>query len=284
MKKKLAAALRCGTTIAAGALMLAAGLNLFLVPGKISSGGLSALGTVLLYLFRIPLSVTTLVFNAALFLLGYRFLGRSALIRTLLGVALLSLFLQLTAALPAYSGDLTVAALLGGLLTGCGVGITVRQNASTGGSDLAALLLHRFFPYLSIAALILIIDCAVVLLAALLFRSVTVACYSFLTLFVASRVTDSILTLGYTAKSVQIFSGENTAIAAMIMTRFRRGVTGLHSAGLYSGKPGLTLLCVVAPKELPLLIREVRRLDPGAFIVVSDVREVLGEGFPSRPE
>lgn len=265
--------------IALGSLLLAAALNLFLAPNKISSGGVSSIGTVLLHLFGVPLSVTNMAFNIVLFLLGYRFLGKGAVFKTVAGVVLLSLFLQLTAYFPAYTGDPLVATLLGGLLMGTGVGLVVRQGASTGGSDLAAMILHRFAPHISIAMFILIIDCAIIIGAALVFRSITVAGYSLLSLAVASRLTDGLLTLGHSAKAVQIFSKKHAAISAAIMTRLERGVTGLHSRGLYSREEGLTLLCVVSPKQLPKLIALIKETDPAAFIVVTDAREVLGEGF-----
>lgn len=275
MKKKLLDYL----LIALGALLLAAALNLFLAPNRISAGGVGSIGTVLLHLWGIPLSVTNIAFNIVLLLLGYRFLGKGAVFKTVAGVVLLSLFLQLTAHFPAYTGDPLVATLLGGALMGSGIGLVVRQGASTGGSDLAAMILHRFAPHVSIAMFILLIDCAIILGAAVVFGSVTVAGYSLLSLFIASRLTDGILTLGSTAKAVHIFSKEHEAISAVILEQFRRGVTALHSTGQYTRAEGRTLLCIVSPKQLPRLIRTVRELDPAVFIMVSDAREVLGEGF-----
>ncbi len=267
--------------IALGTLILALGLNLFLAPNKVSPGGVSSIGTVLLHLFSVPLSVTNILFNTALFFLGYYFLGKGSLLRTATGVLLLSAFLQLTSYLPAYTGDLLIATLGGGILMGVGVGLVLRRGASTGGSDLAAQILHRFAPHISVAVFILIVDCVIILLAAALFRSMTVAGYSLLSLVIASRITDGLLTLGHTAKAVQIFSEEHFQISAMIMSRFKRGVTGLHSRGLYTGTERMTLLCVVTPKQLPALIRAVKEMDPTAFLIVSDAREVFGEGFRS---
>ncbi len=267
--------------IALGCLVLAVSLNIFLAPNKISGGGVSSIGTVLLHLFNIPLSVTNIVFNVILFAAGYKFLGKGAVLKTAAGILLLSLFLQVTSYLPAYTGDLMIATLLGGVLMGVGVGLVVRQNGSTGGSDLAALVLHRLIPHISVATFILFIDCAIIVGAALVFKSFTVAAYSVLSLFLSSIVTDRIMTFGDNAKSVYIISKEHHKIATEVMEKFERGVTALHSVGCYTENEGMTLLCVVSPKELPRLIRTVRELDPAAFIVINDSREVLGEGFKS---
>lgn len=263
--------------IAAGTLLLAISLTQFLAPHRISSGGISSIGTLLLHFFRLPLSLTTITLNLLLFLLGFRFLGKKTLAKSALGIFLLTVFLQLTAALPIYNGDLLIATLLGGLLMGAGVGLVVRQGASTGGSDLAALILHRLSPHLSVADLILLLDCSVILITAAVFRSVTVAGYSLLSMFIAARVTDGILTLGNTAKRVEIFSKEHAAISHAILTQLKRGVTALHSTGQYTQTEGRALLCVVSPKQLPHLMELVRELDPAAFIVVTDAREVRGD-------
>ncbi len=265
--------------ITLGTLVLAVGLNIFLAPNKISGGGVSSIGTVLLHLFKVPLSVTNIVFNVILFAAGYKFLGKGAVIKTAAGIVLLSLFLQITSYFPAYTGDLMIATLLGGVLMGAGVGLVVRQNGSTGGSDLAALIFHRFLPHISVATFILIIDCTIILGAALVFKSFTVAAYSVLSLYLSSIVTDRIMTFGDEAKSVYIISKEHEQIAEEVMVKFERGVTAFHTVGCYTKEEGETLLCVVSPKELPLLIRTIRRLDPAAFIVINDSREVLGEGF-----
>lgn len=265
--------------IALGCLVLAISLNIFLAPNKISGGGVGSIGTVLLHLFKVPLSVSNIAFNVVLFAAGYKFLGKGAVVKTAAGIVLLSLFLQITSYFPAYTGDLMIAALLGGILMGAGVGLVVRQSGSTGGSDLAALIFHRVLPHISVATFILIIDCAIIIGAAVVFKSFTVAAYSVLSLYLSSVVTDRIMTFGDQAKSVYIISGEYQKIADEVMGKFERGVTALHSVGCYTEKESMTLLCVVSPKELPYLIRTVRELDPSAFIVINDSREVIGEGF-----
>ncbi|MBQ2613914.1 MAG: YitT family protein [Clostridia bacterium] len=265
--------------IPAGCLSLALGLNLFLVPIKLSPGGVSTLGTIFLYLFHVPLSVTNLALNAVLFLLGYRYLGKASSVKTLAGILLLSLFLQLTSHIPPFTEDVLLATILGGLLAGFGIGLVVRQEGSTGGSDLVSLLLHRFFPHISVSTFFLVIDCVIIALAGIVFSSLAVAFYSSLSLYIAAKVADFILTMGNLAKSIYIISPKGEEISEVIMERFARGVTGIYSKGMYSGSSGMMLLCVVSPKELPSVVHTVRNLDPNAFLIISDAREVMGEGF-----
>ena len=265
--------------IASGSLALALGVNLFTAPNKISAGGITSLGTIFLYLFGIKISLTNLVCNCLLFFFGGRSLGKYAVYRTAAGILLLSLFLELTSRLPPYRGDLMICAVSGGALMGVGVGLVVRRGASTGGSDFAALILKKFFPHLSLAAIIMFIDCAIVAVAGLVFKSFTVTFCSVAALYVSARITDRIVSFGDSAKMVQIFSKQNERLAADIIKNLNRGVTGIYCRGMYSGKGSLMLLCVVRPRRLPALVSLVREVDPDAFIIISDAREILGEGF-----
>ncbi len=279
MRKKGKKILKEYFFIAAGSFILALGLTLFLAPMKISSGGVGSIATVFLHLFSIPLSLTTLFVNAVLFLFGYKFLGKSSVMKTLAGILFCSLFLEVTAYFPVYTEDILIATLIGGILMGLGVGLAVRQEASTGGSDFAALILNRFFPHFSVSFLMLWIDCAIILISGLVFRSITVTFYSAITLVVSMKATDLVLTFGDAAKSIYILSPKTQEISVRIQERFERGTTGIYSKGMYSDQNSLMLLSVVSPKELPVLIHLVRDIDKDAFIVVSDAREVLGEGF-----
>ena len=270
--------------IVLGSFVLALGVNLFLTPNKISSGGISTIGTILLHLFGIKMSVTNLALNAVLFLAGFKYLGREAVLKTVIGILALTASLEVTSYLPTYSEDMLLSTVVGGVLVGLGVGLVVRQNASTGGSDFAALVIRRFLPHVSLATILLVIDCAVIIAAGIVFRSVTVTIYSVIAMYISSRVTDAVVVFGNKAKAVQIFSDHNEEIAEYVMKEFERGATGIHCRGMYSGKEKLMLLCVLSPKELPRLIRTVKGIDPTAFIVINDAKEVLGEGFNLRAD
>lgn len=262
-----------------GCAVLAVGINVFLAPNKISAGGISSIGTVLSHLFGIRMSLTNLFFNGILFVFGYKSLGRYAVIQTLFGIIALSFFLEITSIIPIYTENDIISVLCGGVLMGVGVGIVVKRGASTGGSDFAGLMLKKIFPHISLARLIMIIDCTIVIISGIVFKSFTVTIYSILALFISSIVTDKIMTVGDDAKVIQIFSSELQKISDYILEQFERGVTGIHCTGMYSKLDSIMLMCVVTPKELPIYLKLIKEIDKNAFIIIGDVHEVIGEGF-----
>lgn len=266
-------------TILVGSFLLAVGINVFLVPGKLSAGGVTALGTVLWYLLGVRLSVTNLLCNLVLFVFGARFLGKRAILQTACGTLYLSLLLELTAYFPAFEEDSLIAAVSGGVLMGIGIGLIVRKGASTGGSDLAGLILRRLLPHIPLAVLIMLIDCGIVMLSGVLLQSYTATFYSVIALFVSSLLTDRIIILGDRAKMLQIFSAKAPALADRIMRDLGRGVTGIHCVGMFARNETLMLECIVKPRELPHCLDLVRQIDRDAFVMIANVQEVLGEGF-----
>lgn len=265
--------------IAIGSFLLSVSLSVFLTPAALSAGGVGTIATVLYSFFSVPLSVTVLFSNALLFAIGNRFLARGVVFRSLFGVLTSAVFLEIAALFPGYPGEPTVSAIAGGILMGVGLGLVVRNGASTGGSDFAALILHRFLPHISLSRLILLIDSIIILTAGFAFRSVTTTVYSAAALFLSMEAADRVITFGNAAKAVFILSPDAEAISAQIHSRFSRGTTGIYSRGMYTGKDSLMLLSVVSPKELPGLVSLIREIDSAAFITISDVREVFGEGF-----
>ena len=265
--------------IAVGSFILAFAINYFLVPCKISTGGVSGLATVVYYLFNIPLSVTTLIINLILFFFGYKTLQKSSIAKTIAGILFLSLFLEVTEFFGSYSDDIMICSIFGGILVGVGVALPVLKEASTGGSDFAALMLHKAIPYISVATFILLIDTAVIGASGAAFKNYTIMFYSVISLYISSKVTDWILVSGKYAKSVMIISENHQQIADEVMADMKRGVTGIYSRGCYHKKDNMMLMCIVRSKEIPRLLEKVKRIDKKAFTIVSEVREVRGEGF-----
>ncbi len=265
--------------ITSGCFLLAVSINVFLLPNNISAGGISSVGVILFHLFKIRISITNLIFNAVLFFFGYKNLGRYAVVKTALGTVLLSLFLELSSGFPVYKENQIIAAISGGILMGVGVGLVVKVDASTGGSDFAGLILKKFFGHIPLARLIMIIDCAVVILSGVVFKSFTITFYSVMTLFVSSLITDKLITAGDEAKMIMIISQKKDEIAEQILVKYERGITGIHSVGMYSNSETVMLMCIVAPKELPKYLNMIKEIDKKAFIIIGNVNEVIGEGF-----
>ena len=230
------------------------------------------------------MSITNIAFNVILFALGFRYLGKYELIKTAMGIVALTGFLELTSYFSAFTDDIMLATIIGGVLVGIGVGLVIRKDASTGGSDFASLIIKRFIPHLSLAIIIFVIDCTVIILSGIIFKSITITIYSVISMYISSKATDYIVTLGNRAKSIQIFSDKYNEISHHIIENFERGVTGVYCKGMYSQNEKIMLLCVVSPKELPKLINSIRTIDKCAFIIINDAKEVLGEGFKKKSD
>lgn len=264
-----------------GVILTALAIVWLLIPNKIAAGGVSGLATVFYYLWGWPVSIVMLIINIPLFLsclwvFGPRYGGK-----TLFGTAMISLaieFWQKLIHLEPLTKDPLLAALYGGVISGIGIGIAFRFRGTTGGTDLAARLLHHFTG-ISIGRSLMFFDGAVIVFAGFVFKSSELALYAIMTIFVCSKVIDTVLEgLDY-AKAAFIISSQPEIIGQKILTDLGRGVTGLFGRGLYSTDKKEVLLCVISRAEEIRLKELVKQVDPRAFVIITDVHEVLGEGF-----
>jgi uncharacterized membrane-anchored protein YitT (DUF2179 family) len=264
--------------IVIGSFIGSLGLTMFLVPNKVAAGGVSGLATVLHYLFGLPVGWTMLAMNIPLFVAGVIFLGKGFGLKTLAGALLFSVFTEATKNFPVLTHDLLLSTVYGGLILGAGLGIVFRARGSTGGSDLAAMLINYFIPAVSIGQGILFVDFFVIGLDGVAFNW-ELAMYSWIALYVSSKVIDLIQEGVNYSKAVYIISDEAENISRKILNEMERGVTFLGAKGAYTGEEKNVLMCVVTRLELTRLKNIVHELDPRAFVIVHDVHEVLGEGF-----
>lgn len=275
------------TGILAGTGVYAFGLHYFVIPNRLMEGGVTGVALLLNYALSLPPSLTTLMLNIPLFIIGWRVFGGPAMTYTVIGTLSVSLFLWLMEQAirlgllePFRSeGDLLLAALYAGVTLGAGLGLVFRFGGTTGGSDILARLIHQFRGW-SMGQIILAID-AVVLSASLFYISKERVLYTLVAVFIASKTIDFIQEGAYAAKAFFIISTEGGRIARRIAEELDRGVTLFEATGGYSGKPRHVVYCIVNRQESRKLRALVRRLDPGAFTVISDVHDVLGEGFRS---
>lgn len=255
-----------------------AGLNLFLVPNKIAAGGISGIATILYYVFKFPLGITIAALNVPLFIFGVRIVGKTFAIRTAYSLVLYSVLAEV---IPVTGNqDILLGCVYGGVLMGAGIGLVIRSGGSTGGTDMAARMLNSRSKNTSIAAFMFMIDFVIIGAAGLVFNSLELALYAIASLFISAKVID-FFTDGLTAaKAFYIISDRSEEIAAAIMKQMDRGVTALKAKGVYSGKDKEVLLCVLQWRtEGPKLKTLVKSIDEKAFVIVADVKEVLGEGF-----
>lgn len=282
-----------------GCLVMTVAMNFFLIPFKLAPGGVSGLSTVVYYLLNnaIPVGTLMLFFNIPLFVAGFKTKGRRFILRSLYGAVLLSVMIDVSAPfteklVKVYlvefdsamaTPDLLLNGLLGGAIMGLGLGIVLKEEATTGGTDLAAAVVRKFIR-LSLGELIFIFDGSVILFATIAFRSVKLGLYAAISLYIASKTIDAYMEGFHFGKSLMIISNCPDVIASRLMHDVDRGVTGLKGMGMYSRQDKTVLLCVVKKQEINVVKEIVKECDPNAFILLSDVREVLGEGFePLHP-
>jgi uncharacterized membrane-anchored protein YitT (DUF2179 family) len=285
MKIHLFAIWRTIIPIAAGTAVYAFGLHYFVLPNQLMEGGLTGIGILFNYAFGWPLSVTTILLNIPLFIIGWRMLGFGQMIHTIVGTVLLSVFLAVMEALigagwlvPFHTRqDYILAALYAGVTLGCGLGVVFRFGGTTGGADILARIAVKKRGW-SMGQIILTIDALVIGLS-LLFIPIEKVLYTLITVFVAAKLIDVIQEGAYAAKSFSIITENGEKMADLITKEMDRGVTVLQAVGAYSGNPKQMVYCVVARQEIRTLKMLVRSADAHAFIVVSGVQDVLGEGF-----
>jgi len=263
--------------ITLGSLVTAVGLDMFLVPNRIAAGGVSGLATIIFYLFGFPVGMTMLAMNVPLFVTSLKVLGPRFGIKTLYGFFILSVFVDLLEpVIGSPTSDPLLAAIFGGSMTGAGLGLVFRAGGTTGGTDIAAQLVRKFFKTTSGQGL-LFIDGMVILLAGIVF-SAELALYALISVFITSRVID-VVQEGVGAKAAIIISDHTDGIARAIISQLDRGATLMEGTGAYTRKSRGVLLTVVGRWEVARLKSLVWEVDPCAFVIVTNAHEVLGEGF-----
>ncbi len=263
-----------------GILVMAVAFNVFLIPNRIAAGGISGLGIILLHLFNIPVGLTIFAANVPLLILSWRIIGSRFVINSLIGAVFLSVSVEVLSFLRPLTADLLLASIYGGILVGIGVGIVFRAQGSSGGTSLAARIINHYFG-LTIGQSFLIVDFIVIALA-LIFLNAEVALYALLALFVSSKVTDLVQEGLSFSKAALIISDKTGEIAARVLTELERGATEIPAQGAFTGEERKILLVILSQQEVSRLKAIVHSADPRAFVVISNVSEVLGEGFRLR--
>lgn len=267
-----------------GGAVMGFALEFLLVPAKIAAGGVSGVATILYYLFRLPVGVMVFVINIPIFMIGMKEFSWRFLLTSIIGTAAMSgaaqfFELDFFQKLLPLSEDIFLCSVLGGAIYGAGLGITIRAGGTTGGTDIVSLVLKKKFPNFSVGQLIIFIDGAVIAAAGIAFKSMETILYSAVLLFVSSYVLDTMLAGVDFAKIVYIISEKNADISKAISERISRGSTALNGHSYYSGMSRDVLMCVMRKYQVPPLKQLVTEIDPTAFVIVTDAKEVIGEGF-----
>ena len=267
-----------------GVFLLAAAINMFFDANKLVVGGFTGLSIIInsylnsLFNIDMTLSIINLFLNIPLFIVYYIIIGKGTLVRTVIATILLSVALEITKILPVFVGDMLLVAVYGGVMSGVGIGLVFRGLATTGGVDTVATIIHKLKPHIPVSVIMFICDALIIIIGFFVFGAQK-AMYAIISIFISSKCIDTILEGMAFAKAAFIISDKSDEIAVKIMEQVSRGVTSLHGKGMYTGEEKNVILCVFAQKEIAKIKEIVHDIDKKAFIMLTDVKEVLGEGF-----
>lgn len=267
-------------TIALGAILMAIGLELFLVPNLILDGGVVGASIIISHLTGLPLGVFIFILNIPFFFLGYKQIGKTFALSTLFGITVLSIFTSLLHNIDAFTSDLLLSTVFGGVTLGMGVGLVIRNGGSLDGSEILAILFNKALPF-SVGEIIMIINLVIFSVAGFVFTWEQ-AMYSFLAYFVAFKTIDIVIQGLDESKSVFIISDTVEDIGDAIMDRLGRGVTYLHGEGAYTGDNKKVIFTVITRLEEAKLKSIVEEIDDKAFLAVGNVAEVQGGRFKKK--
>lgn len=262
-----------------GNVLMSIGVGAFILPAGLMIGGATGIGLIISHYWGIPVSSLVAVYNAVMFLIGAVFLGKHFAATTLISSFLFPFLLgQIEAVVQSpLTSDLLLSVILGGVLSGLGIGIVIRAGSSTGGNDIPMLLLNKKLG-VPISAAMYSLD-FIILCLQLPYSSLEIALYSIVLIATYSIMADKASTLGKGRVQVRIISSEHKKICRAIQEQIDRGVTLYRIEGGYTSQESCEVMTVVSGRELNRLNRLIMEIDPQAFIMIAHINEVRGRGF-----
>ena len=262
-----------------GVLLAAFGIGMFSVPNKIVSGGVSGISTILYYNFKIPAGITYYVINIALLLIGLKKLSKKFIIRTLVSSGLVSLFIDIFSNLPPITNDIVLASFFGGVIFGIGMGLTLIEDSSTGGTDILGRIIQSRHPHVQIGKILMLIDLVIIAFSFITFRQADITLYGIMSLYVSTSAVDLLMHKLNVSKFVFVISDKGEMIAKELVSGSKRGVTIIDAVGAYTMNEKKVLICAMKENEMPFFQNKVLAVDKDAFIVASESQEIFGKGF-----
>ncbi len=273
--------------IVIGTFLVAAGYVYFITPYKIVPGGIYGISIVLHHLFGTPVGLTALLFNIPLTIIGTKVLGPRFGTKTVVGFVLTSVFVDTLSFFSEYrplvESDPLLSSVFGGALVGAGVGMIFKSKATSGGSDVIAMIIARF-TRLPLGQLMMAVDSVIVLVGFAAFGDWRTPLYSWITIFVMGKTIDTVLSGVNYEKTIFIVSEKHLEIRDKIINDLNRGGTFLQGEGMFNGQSKKVIFTVVNRRELAMLEEFINKIDPKAFLTIMDAHEILGQGFKSLHE
>ena len=268
--------------IIVGGIIYSAGLHCFSAPNEIAPGGVAGISTLInAATGGMNIGILYGIINIPLIIIGFIFLGKKMMIKTLLSVAVVTFATDYgLAGVPIYeNGDKMLAAICAGVLFGVGLGVVYVREGTTGGTDIINKIINKKFPHISVGAAMRGTDAVIIGASMLVFKSFEAGLYALIAIFISSKVLDMILYGSFEGKMMLIFSDKYGEISEYIMTNLDRGITWLNGTGAYSKQSKQVICCAVHKSEYAKVKRKVKEIDSKAFIIITNAGEVLGEGF-----
>ena len=258
---------------------MAIATSLFLLPNQLSTGGFAGIATILYYFLKIPMGTTILTFNIPLFLFaGYK-LGKSFVIKSVIGTTTFSIAIDILDKLTPLTQDRFLACIYGGIIVGLGTAIILKADSSTGGSDLISMLVRKYNPDIRTSNVIIIVDTVIVTLNVLFFKEIEIGLYSAIAIYLMGKIIDIIFEGIYFTKLVIIISNKSQEISEEIGEKIRKGTTGLFGKGMYTNEHKTILMCAASRGDVARVKQTAKKIDPKSFIIIANAREVVGLGF-----
>lgn len=262
-----------------GTAIAGLGMGSFLLPNKISSGGFAGIATIFYYFFDWNVGFTVIVMNIPFLFLAFMKIGKKFLVKTILGTLSLSFFIDFFERFALATNDRLLSCIYGGVLVGIGTALIFKARTSTGGSDLIVQFAKASGVRISSSRLLNLIDISVVVLNVIFFKEIEIGLYSAIAIFLDGIMIDNIFEGINFSKMVFIISDKSDEVLSSLYSEVNCGVTELYGKGAFMKRDKVVLMTVVNRREIPALREVVYRIDGGAFIVVTNAREVYGDGF-----
>ena len=264
-----------------GCIFISAGIVFFLLPLKISAGGFSGIATITYYLFNLKLGTVIWILNIPLLIIGFFRIGKYFLFKTMFATWLLSFCINFFENMNLFLNidDILLSAIYGGVIIGIGTTCIFKANNSTGGTELLIQIVLSYKDNIKVSKLLIIIDSIIVGLNLIVFKQIEIGLYSFIVIFLNSKIVDLFIEGVNFTKIVYIISDKSTEISNKILNDLDKGLSGIYGKGMYQNKKKLILMCVIKKRDLIKLKEIVKQVDDAAFMIISDAIDVYGLGF-----
>lgn len=262
-----------------GDAFLALGLDLFLLPNHLSTGGFSGLATIINNYINLPIGTIIILLNIVLIIYALTLFGFKLIFRTIISILIFGFLSNLFLVFEPVTNDLLLASLCGGLLAGLGIGINFKVHSTTGGSDLLVKIWLHYSKKLKTNEIIFIIDVLIIILFVIVFKNIDYGLYSIIAIFVSTKVIDVILEGLNSSIMLYVISDKNNDIARKISEEVKRGVTIIDSQGYYAKEKNNMLCCAISKYQIQEVKELIKSIDTKAFVIITQAKEVLGYGF-----